>query len=90
MNLDENSRCVQVADRLRYAEIYSLAALVQRCRGVASVDEAQHSDSRGTVVRFTFPDGTVLTVTRAMWDWGAHPDCFCFNGIGHTAECVLP
>lgn len=56
------------------------------------VDEHLHTvdyrDGHGTdVVRYTFRDGSVLTVAGAAWGFG-HADCYCWDGIDHSDECV--
>ncbi len=41
----------------------------------------------GEVVRYTFPDSSVITEAGAAWDFG-YPDCFCWQGVGHTDDCT--
>lgn len=36
--------------------------------------------------RYTFPDGSVLTLCDGGWDLG-YPDCFCWQGGGHGDDC---
>lgn len=40
----------------------------------------------GDTVRYTLPDGSVITESGGAWDYG-YPDCFCWQGAGHTAGC---
>lgn len=37
-------------------------------------------------VRYTYPDGSVITDAGPAWDLG-YPDCWCWQGAGHTEEC---
>jgi len=46
-------------------------------------DREDESDS----TRYTFADGSVLTLTGEVWDLG-FPGCFCWQGGGHTDECA--
>ena len=36
--------------------------------------------------RFTFSDGSVITVAGSAWDLG-FPDCYCWAGAGHDDTC---
>jgi len=38
------------------------------------------------IYRWAFPDGSVITIAGAAWDFG-FPGCWCWGGIGHTEEC---
>ena len=42
----------------------------------------------GEVIRYTFPDGSVILEAGAAWDFG-YPDCYCWKGEGHTENCTL-
>lgn len=37
--------------------------------------------------RWTFPDGSGIVACGAAWDIAAGPDCFCWEGAGHTEDC---
>jgi len=36
--------------------------------------------------RFTFSDGSVITVAGSAWDFG-FPTCYCWQGAGHDDTC---
>ena len=36
--------------------------------------------------RYTLPDGSVITMQGGGWDYG-YPDCWCWQGAGHTEDC---
>lgn len=36
--------------------------------------------------RYTFPDGSIITVAGDGWDLG-YPDCWCWQGAGHHEDC---
>lgn len=44
-------------------------------------------DRCGTTERYTFRDGSVITICGDGWDFG-YPDCFCWHECGHTEECA--
>ena len=45
-------------------------------------------DGMGTgTYRYTYPDGSVITVAGDGWDFG-YPCCYCWQGAGHTQECI--
>lgn len=37
--------------------------------------------------RWTFRDGSCLTMHGDAWDYG-YPECFCWQGAGHKDDCV--
>ncbi len=39
--------------------------------------------------RYTLPDGSSITIAGPAWDLG-YPDCFCWQGVGHTDDCTDP
>ena len=43
-------------------------------------------NDRDEVVRWTFADGSVITIAGDGWDFG-YPGCYCWEGAGHTDEC---
>lgn len=46
---------------------------------------ADRSES-GDAIRWTFPDGSVITAVGGGWDFG-YDDCFCYRGAGHNDDC---
>ena len=38
------------------------------------------------MTRYTFDDGSVITVAGGGWDYG-YADCWCWDGTGHSDEC---
>ena len=61
----------------------SLDALCERNRG-----RCEYRDGHGTdTYRYTFADGSVITVAGDGWDYG-YVGCFCWQGVGHSDECV--
>ncbi len=47
---------------------------------------AQGADSDAE--RWTFADGSVLTITDGGWDLG-YPACYCWRGAGHREQCEM-
>jgi hypothetical protein len=55
------------------------------------LEEACHDyphtcDQKDGIVRYTFNDGSVLTLAGGAWDFG-YPNCFCWRGGGHCEDC---
>ena len=46
-------------------------------------------ESRGADRKFSFPDGSCITISEGTaWDVG-YEDCWCWQSIGHSDNCVL-
>jgi hypothetical protein len=55
------------------------------CADHGATAEWQHGDLCGSV-RYTFPDGSIITVAGDGWDLG-YAGCFCWQGAGHQDSC---
>ncbi|MFN8858765.1 MAG: hypothetical protein ACK5ZR_00405 [Gemmatimonadaceae bacterium] len=50
--------------------------------------ERRDAEPGDHATRYTFADGSAITVAGAAWDIG-FPTCYCWQGVGHTAPCPL-
>jgi len=48
--------------------------------------EAEQIVSGPDCRRWTFPDGSVITLAGDAWDIG-YPHCWCWQGAGHVGSC---
>lgn len=45
-----------------------------------------HLETNFDSERWTFHDGSVITIQAEVWDLG-YPDCWCWQGAGHADGC---
>jgi len=45
-------------------------------------------DTSRDAEKFTFQDGSVITICGGGWDYG-YTDCFCWKGEGHSNYCEV-
>ena len=45
------------------------------------------NEANSSLIRFTFSDGSALTIAGGGWDYG-YADCWCWDGTGHDEDCA--
>lgn len=75
---DNDGQCFE-SDPAADGEPVSLAAACERAGG-----RRERRDGDGE--RYTFPDGSAITIHGDAWDLG-FVGCWCWQGAGHDARC---
>jgi len=62
--------------------------LSDECREAAIREDWRDGPRTGTVLRYTFADGSVITCAGDAWDFG-YSECYCWQDSGHADVCTV-